>query len=208
MVLVQIQLIKCAKLYKVQSEGEVLMNNEDEIKQILISIERAGIRDLIYDMEKRGFFESPASTRYHGCHYGGLAQHSLNVLRNFQELNDRLKAGVDGDSVKIASLLHDYCKAGAYIGTKEPYTYNKNHPKGHALLSLALVAKHIKLTGQEINLIKYHMGPYGSFEFSTLGEYPLEQLLEAFRQPECKLFYFADEMATIQEKCKRKASIC
>lgn len=38
-----------------------------------------------------GFFEAPASSRYHGAYAGGLAEHSLNVALNLRDLTSKMK---------------------------------------------------------------------------------------------------------------------
>ena len=42
--------------------------------------EDLGAKILLKDMKHNGFFDAPASTKYHGCYDGGLARHSLNVF--------------------------------------------------------------------------------------------------------------------------------
>ena len=43
------------------------------------SIKREGSTELLRWLEDSDFFVAPASTKYHGCHEGGLLEHSLNV---------------------------------------------------------------------------------------------------------------------------------
>jgi 23S rRNA maturation-related 3'-5' exoribonuclease YhaM len=84
-------------------------------------------------MVSNGFFTSPASTRFHGCYVGGLAQHSWDVYQMLLEYHLRLELPLSPgqkplplseDNIAIAALLHDVCKVGAYIPTpdgKNPY---------------------------------------------------------------------------------------
>lgn len=37
--------------------------------------------DIIERLRRQGFFNAPASTKYHGAYEGGLFEHSLNVTR-------------------------------------------------------------------------------------------------------------------------------
>lgn len=214
-------------------------NVKDKIIELLIGTVRRGIESLIKYLEDGGFFEAPASTRYHGAYAGGLAAHSLRVYVLLIKLCptnicDATGAGqnplpLDCDSLVIASLLHDVCKMGAYIGTEKPYKWNKQQPKGHALLSLERIKKHIKLTELEELMIKYHMGVYGLNEFYDeddwqTGEYPLrgdhandkemskEESKKArygksmanawYHNPIVKVMYFCDELATLEEKAE------
>ena len=149
-----------------------------EITKLLQSTKRENIDKMIGYLEKEGFFESPASTRFHGCYTGGLAQHSLNVYKNLSYLNKSLRLNTPEESIIIATLLHDVCKIGAYIGEEIPYSWNRQQPKGHATLSLERIQKIIKLTELEEKMILYHMGIYGLVEFQdpgreSKGEYTL-----------------------------------
>jgi len=137
---------------------------------------------------------------------------------------------INDGCIVIASLLHDLCKMGAYLPNpkgKNPYKWNKQQPKGHAMLSLERITKYIKLSQIERMMIKYHMGVYGLNEFYgeddwQSGEYPLrgdhskddnmtkEESQKArygasmanvwFHNPIVKLFYFCDELETLEEK--------
>ena len=55
------------------------MEIKDAIINLLKSVERDGIEELISYLESSDFFEAPASTKYHLAEAGGLAKHSLNV---------------------------------------------------------------------------------------------------------------------------------
>ena len=52
---------------------------KDEFIELLKKTNREGIDKLIAWLEKTDFYKAPASTRFHGCHEGGLLEHSLNV---------------------------------------------------------------------------------------------------------------------------------
>ena len=178
-----------------------MTETEERIKELLRATEREGIDGLIEWLDRGGFFTSPASTRFHGSWPGGLAEHSLTVYeRMFCEVRSLGSVGVVLDhafnpgqkplpiepaNIVIACLLHDVCKVGAYIPTKEgaktPYRWNKQQPKGHGSLSVEFISKHIKLTAIEELMIRFHMGVYalnefyeeGSWEYNTNAEYPL-----------------------------------
>ncbi len=170
---------------------------KSEIISLLISTKRKGFGKLIPYIESIGYFTSPASTKYHGSYIGGLARHSLRVAELFSEHLEKLKQlnNVPHESIIICSLLHDLCKAGAYIQTKGGFEYNKEHPQGHAKLSIRLIEKHIDLTELERTIIKYHMGYYGSVEFSKYkGEYGLDALAMAQEMKIVKLFHWCDDM--------------
>ena len=91
---------------------------KEKIKELLISTSRDGMPGLVVALETWGFFESPASTRFHGSHEGGLMDHSYLVFKKFLSQLQALgliDKEIQVDSVIICSLLHDTCKAGLYI---------------------------------------------------------------------------------------------
>lgn len=138
-----------------------------------------------------GFFEAPASSRFHGSYAGGLADHSLKVYERlliaYAPLKLDKKSGYGQMAIKIkpenliiATLLHDLCKINAYVRTKadDGWTNNRDKEKGHAKLSISRIKKLIELDKLEEMMIRYHMGVYGLHEFQDKegdpnGEYLL-----------------------------------
>lgn len=93
--------------------------NHDRVVELLNSVSRDGIDELLKWLEESDFFNAPASHAYHGSYIGGLCEHSLNVYDEAQRL---LKAypevSVPEESVIIAALLHDLCKVNFYATEK------------------------------------------------------------------------------------------
>ena len=216
------------------------METKEQIIKLLESTERKGIDGLIAYLTDGGFFESPASTKYHGCYAGGLADHSFGVYDFLTEYSSRIKLDIvsspgqkplpiEDDTLIIAPLLHDVCKMGAYIGTEKPYKWNRKQPKGHAILSIERIKKYIELTELEEMMIRCHMGIYGTNEWCKdssweKGEYPIlgdhsqdEEMSKEdsqkarygkslrnvyYHNPICKVMYFCDELATLEEKAQ------
>lgn len=170
---------------------EAKPDTEAQILRLLQSTNRKGMIGLIGHLQKEGFFEAPASSRFHGSYAGGLAAHSLDVynllLEMYVEMNLDAKAGfgqmpmkIKSENLLIAGLLHDLCKIGAYVKTKagDGWTNNRNKEPGHATLSISRIEKFIELEKLEEMMIRYHMGIYGLFEFQDKqgdpnGEYSL-----------------------------------
>lgn len=139
------------------------------------SIKREGSAELLRWLEDSDFFVAPASTKYHGCHEGGLLEHSLNVY-------DCLKAGISAagvqsiysdETIAIVSLLHDVCKVNFYKKgfrnvkdeetgqwyKKEVYEIDEKFPCGdHADKSVIILQNFIHLEPEEILAIRAHMG--------------------------------------------------
>lgn len=177
---------------------------KEKITQLLQNTGREGIDKLINWLDTEGFFTSPGSTKFHGCYAGGLAQHSFNVYELLEKANRDYALNCPQESIIIATILHDVCKVGAYLGSSKPYTWNRSQPKGHASLSLERIKQFITLTELEEMMIKYHMGVYGLEEFEPgKGEYNLRGggLANAwYHHPIVKAMYFCDEFATLKEK--------
>lgn len=214
------------------------METKERIVELLTSTNRSCIEKLITYLEIEGFFESPTSTRFHGSYTGGLAKHSLRVYEllcgwiaplklDMVSSSGQKPLPLEPNNIIIVALLHDVCKIGAYVGSEKPYKWNKGQPKGHALLSIERIKKHIELINIEELMIKYHMGVYGLNEFYSeddwqSGEYPLrgdhsndkgmtrDEIKAArygksmanawFHNPICKMMYFCDEIATLEAK--------
>jgi 23S rRNA maturation-related 3'-5' exoribonuclease YhaM len=96
-------------------------NRKETIIQLLRETKRPGIEGLIEYMDKGGYFSAPASTKYHGCYEGGLAEHSGNVYELLRRHNVDLDLKLADDTLAISALLHDLCKMGAYLGSGSPY---------------------------------------------------------------------------------------
>ena len=168
---------------------------KEQIIALLKSTNREGMDSLIDFLEKSDFFKAPASTRFHGDHEGGLAEHSFKV---YEILKEKVRiAGLDvpEETVIISALLHDICKTNFYkidyrnaknsLGAWEKvpyYTIEDTIPYGHGEKSVMMLTEYIKLTNNEKYSIRWHMGFSEPKElYNTLGQafakYPLALLL-------------------------------
>ena len=171
------------------------MANQQHVIETLLTIKREGIEKLVEYMETNGFFTSAGSTRFHGNYVGGLLDHCVNLYNLFRALCIKFNLDVSNDTLLICAFGHDLCKVGAYIESGNKFVWNKYHKHGHAKLSLEILDQYIKLTEQEREIIKFHMGPYHAMEFSENGEYTLAMLLKCWNTNKLsKLFYFCDDM--------------
>lgn len=92
-----------------------------ELKERFLSVynnavHRDGSDMLLRWLEDSDFFVAPASTKFHGCHEGGLLQHSLNVYDCLKRglANAGLQNSYPEETVAVVSLLHDICKVNFY----------------------------------------------------------------------------------------------
>ena len=169
------------------------MDYKKEFIELLKTTNRQGIDDLVEELEDLGFFKAPASTKFHLNEGGGLVQHSLNVCKaalsmrkSMIELDDSLLEALPKDSVIIASLLHDTCKADIYKPTmkKEKNRFGmwcevpgydvdySNFPIGHGEKSvIVLLRSGFELTDDEIMAIRWHMNawdlPFQSYDIKS-----------------------------------------
>lgn len=142
-----------------------------KILNLLNSTSRNGMDRLIKYLEESDFFVAPASTKYHGNYEGGLAEHSLNVYELLKEKNEKFSLGLGDETVIIAALLHDFCKINFYNKqtcwrkndsnrweSYEGYKVQDDFPIGHGEKSIIQLQFFIRLTKEEIIMIRWHMG--------------------------------------------------
>ena len=118
--------------------------------------------DFISTLLDDGYFRAPASTMYHGCHEGGLWEHSVATTKHLLDITENMHlAWSRPESPYIVGLFHDLCKADNYCGTKDIWEYNKSTLfKGHGVKSVLMLSSLIKLTEEEVACIVYHMGAF------------------------------------------------
>ncbi len=181
----------------------------EEFKNLLKSINREGIDNLINFIDKTDFYTAPASTRFHGSYDGGLLEHSMKVYEILKHKveNTIIDINVPEDTLKIVALLHDICKVNFYkvdyrnakneqgVWEKVPYyTVDDTIPYGHGEKSVMMLTEYIKLTSEEKYAIRWHMGfTEPKEQYNTLSiafkKYPLALLLH---EADLEATYFYD----------------
>lgn len=182
---------------------------KDQFINLLKTVKRDGINDVINFLEKSDFFKAPASTRFHGSYEGGLAEHSMKVYEILSQKvkNTSIDINVSEETLIIVALLHDICKANFYkvdyrnaknsFGEWEKvpyYTIEDTIPYGHGEKSVMMITEYMKLTNEEKYSIRWHMGFTEPKEnYSTIGvaykKYPLALLLH---EADLEATYFFD----------------
>jgi len=184
--------------------------NIDENKAFIVSAlrstKRDGIEELINAMQIGGFFEAPCSSQYHLAEEGGLAQHSINVLKTIRSLNDALDVSMPDETLVISALLHDLGKMGMYgkpnyvenwikdgrptkAEPEQKYKRSESKPfttntdllyLPHSIRSVEIANRYIELTEDEEFAITCHDGLYGDMKYIVSGhETPLYLLLHS-----------------------------
>ena len=168
--------------------------NKQTFLDLLSSTGREGIDRIIEKLEALGYFEAPASSRFHLAKKGGLMVHSLNVYEAAVSIRDQvikkrpeLEDLLPMDSVIICSLLHDVCKTDIYKegivnrknadGFWEKYLgfqvdYTAGLPIGHGEKSVILLLSWgLTLSQDEMLAIRWHMSAWDiPFQSAELKE--------------------------------------
>lgn len=178
---------------------------KETIEALLRDTKREGIDELIEHMNKIGFFEAPASTKYHGAYEGALAEHSLNVAQCAYDIASALDydyAEEYYNSINICALLHDLGKAGQFgkplyidnvlksgkTSEAQPYKHNDElMTLDHEIVSVIEASRFIKLTEEEQFAIAFHNGLY-----TSIGRYGLQ----GKETPLQMIIHFADMWAS------------
>ena len=142
-----------------------LEQKKEECLALLRSTNRPKIEDLINHITKMGYFKAPGSLKHHRFE-GGLLSHSLETYHKAVELREqKIRNGYSPESmpiesVIIAALLHDLCKA-------DQLRYNHDENKvcvikksyEHSKRSVSLIGySGFVLSQDEKDAILWHMG--------------------------------------------------
>ena len=157
------------------------------------------------------FFIAPASTKYHGAYDGGLCEHSIDVYemavrletlfreeirKQYLVLNRPYNRDQFMESLAVAALFHDLCKANFYKaksnGRSSYFTVEEQLPfGGHGSKSVYVLSKYLKdINDEEAIAINCHMGFSRGYDSSV-------SIGESFHySPLAWIIHVADEAAT------------
>lgn len=157
-----------------------------EIIELLSSTERKGMDNVIQYLEDSGFFEAPSSVCRHHNWKGGLAEHCLGVYRIASKLNDKMPH----DSIVIAGILHDICKASKLYYDEDGNIQRRHtHIKGHGRRSVKILEKcGLLLTEDERLAIRWHMGGHHASEKEQ------DEVIRARQNELWKIIHKADKL--------------
>jgi len=182
-----------------------MKNRREEFKKRLVGTNREGV-DKLFEYLDMGtdFFTAPASSSYHNNVDHGLVDHSLNVADKMIELNESQGLEIPIESIELAGLLHDVCKANYYKKDERwfkddnnkwqsynGYVVDEQIPLGHGDKSIIVVNRFIQLSIPEMAAMRFHMGAY---ELGTQMQFDLKnQYFECVkRYPIVTLIQVAD----------------
>lgn len=174
-------------------------------------------------IESTDFWSAPASTRFHGNFKGGLALHTLMVIKqslsfakpvleNFFISPDAEKYRITAKDILISALCHDFCKTGFYgveyrntkditgNWVKQPFykTKSENRNLGHgneSVLMLIQAMPSMISNRMVIEAISRHMG------FSDLSDSESFNYSNFLQNPLVVLLQLADQTAAQWFNC-------
>lgn len=139
----------------------------------------------ISKLDEIGFFDAPASTKYHGAYSGGLFDHSKEVTEQLVNLTEKLGLKWERErSPYIVGMFHDLCKCDTYKlvpergATPEHYEFNKDtllNGHGEKSVIIAHSALLFNLTNEEIACIRWHMGAFDDKDNWSYYRYAITQ---------------------------------
>lgn len=192
------------------SEEEILNNVSvvDSLIDIMPEPRRAGVKAMMAGPTGDFYFEAPASSHeeYHSCYPGGLAQHSLNVVRNLKRFAQALCPGRYPDhQLAFVGLFHDLGKAGD--GVRESYVPNKDQfqrNKGR-LYSFDPACVWMPSSERGLYILQKHGIQIEAEEYLAIrlndGQYTRENEPYRGKEPELALLlHWADHWSARQEK--------
>ena len=126
------------------------------------------LKKMTVKLTEMGFFDRPASLKYHGTESGDLFRHSAEVTESLIQLTERLDLKWERrESPYLVGMLHDLCKCELYRYSEDTEKWEYNNDlilPGHGEKSVILAQKLIRLTEEEIACIRWHMGAFDEKE--------------------------------------------
>lgn len=121
-----------------------------------------------------GFFEAPASTRFHGAYPGGLFDHSRQVYLRLKDLTERnALVWQRPQSPFIVGMFHDLCKCDQYVYDDNKKAWLTNQERElleHGAKSVKILSSFLDLTEEEVACIRFHMGAYETDDWKDFDE--------------------------------------
>ncbi|MBR2824826.1 MAG: HD domain-containing protein [Solobacterium sp.] len=154
-----------------------------EIKKYVNSITNKNMKAIVVEMFKKvgdKYFEYPAASRIHHSFYGGLAEHSLGLVKTAEAIAN-LYPNLNYDLLISSALIHDMGKTVELGGLVSSEYSEEGRLTGHISIChgwLMEVAEKLGVADSEESLLLRHMilSHHGKLEY---GSPVLPLLLEA-----------------------------
>lgn len=154
---------------------------KEEIEKYLGNINNKYIKLIVsslYEKYKNNFYIHPAATKFHHAFVGGLAYHTLSILRLVEPFL-KVYPYLNSDLIYGGIIIHDICKIDEMTGVDGEYT-NEGLLIGHIVMVTNEIDKIASINNigdkEEVMLLKHialsHHGipNYGSPKKPQIGE--------------------------------------
>ena len=150
------------KLYRIFYDyAPITLNNlKNGIENYLKQVSNKVLFDItksIYDEYKNKFYIHPAATKFHHTYIGGLAFHTLNMLKMAEDML-KIYSYMSSDLLYTGIILHDICKTLEITGVDGEYT-NEGLLLGHIVMGVSkideIAAKFGYSDEEEVLLLKH-----------------------------------------------------
>jgi hypothetical protein len=189
---------------------EKIAQNWETFCKLLQSTSRAAQLQPVLDHFEQRLAVCPASSKleYHNAFPGGLVDHSLRVLKNFNTLQKSYKMEFPRESVIIASLFHDFGKCGDkdedyYLEQDSEYYFKQGnvYKYNNAIKYMTVPQRGLFVLQQFGVQLTYE--EYLGILLND-GQYIAENKPYAMKEPMFSLMlHQADALSTMQEKGRK-----
>jgi len=163
---------------------EGINERKNEINEFVGKINNIILKTITINLLKRfslAFFYYPAASKMHHNYLGGLAKHTLGMLKMSKSLKE-LYPDINYDLLISGIILHDIMKIKEYKTPLEPEFTKQGHLLGHIPLVVAEIAKEALKNGfedsEEVLLLQHMMiSHHGQLAFGSSRK---PAFLEAF----------------------------
>lgn len=140
-------------------------NRKDRFRELMSNVfDTDEVNHMEHDLDELGFFDAPASIKYHGCETGGLFEHSYCVTNTLLKLTEDLGLKWKMErSPYLIGMFHDLCKCESYTwdNAEAEWKYNKEMTlPGHGEKSAMMAMRLTYLSEEEMMCIRWHMGAF------------------------------------------------
>lgn len=144
-----------------------------EIEKYLHSIKNKVIKDVVeafYNEYKNRFYIHPAATKFHHAYVGGLAFHTMNMLKVAKDMLKVYKF-LSYDLLIGGIIIHDICKIDEMTGVDGEYT-DEGLLVGHIVMGTSKIEEIARKLGyenaEEVLLLKHMMvSHHGQLNFGS-----------------------------------------
>ena len=138
-----------------------MKQNRSEFVELLYSTGREGMDEVIGQLEELGFFQAPASSKFHLNHEGGLLEHSLNVCKVGLMLREQMLALKPDLEESLNKERKRKDRLGQWVDYETYELDYSDFPLGHGEKSvIVLLRMGLDLSDDEIMAIRWHMSAW------------------------------------------------